>query len=79
MRYEITVPATADGALAVTITAWLKKVGDPVKKGADLVEMTTEKISLYASSPVDGTLVEISVPVSKIANIGDVIGFVEGG
>jgi pyruvate/2-oxoglutarate dehydrogenase complex dihydrolipoamide acyltransferase (E2) component len=78
MRYEIKVPSTADGALAVTITAWLKNVGDNVSRSADLVEMTTEKITLYATSPADGKLVEILLEKGSNASVGDVIGVVEG-
>lgn len=78
MRYEITVPTTADGALEVTVNAWLKNVGEDVKAGFDLVEMVTEKITLYATSPVNGKLVEIVLPSGSRASVGDVVGYVEG-
>ena len=76
MDYEIVVPPTADGNQEVTIRRWLAEIGQPVLQGKDLVEMTTQKIALYASSPVDGTLVEIRVAVDGIAHIGQVIGIV---
>lgn len=76
MDYEIVVPPTADGNQEVTIRRWLAEVGQPVQQGKDLVEMTTQKIALYASSPVDGTLVEIRVAVDGIAYVGQVIGMV---
>jgi len=78
MRYEVKVPPTADGSLAVTIVSWLKKVGEAVAKGEDLVEARTEKITLYVTAPADGQLVEVLTPVGGQARVGDVIGFVEG-
>lgn len=74
MEYDITVPSTADGALDVKVNKWLFAVGDRVEPGIDLVEMTTEKIALYAYTPVVGTLIEIVVPEGEIAHVGDVIG-----
>jgi 2-oxoglutarate dehydrogenase E2 component (dihydrolipoamide succinyltransferase) len=78
MRCNVTVPATADGALSVTITSWIRKVGERVQKGQDLVEATTEKIALYVPAPVDGVVAEILVPEGAKAKVGDVIGVVEG-
>lgn len=78
MRYPLTVPRTADGALAVTILKWLNAVGDEVRKGADLVEAKTEKITLYVVVPADGKLVEILAPAGQMVSVGEVIGHVEG-
>jgi 2-oxoglutarate dehydrogenase E2 component (dihydrolipoamide succinyltransferase) len=77
MRHKVRVPPAADGALAVTIVAWLKDVGDEVTQGEDLVEATTEKINLYVIAPANGKLVEILSPVGEQARVGDVIGLVE--
>jgi 2-oxoglutarate dehydrogenase E2 component (dihydrolipoamide succinyltransferase) len=78
VRYNVTVPPTADGALAVTITSWIRKLGEQVQKGQDLVEATTEKIALYIPAPVDGVVAEILVAEGAQARVGDVIGMVEG-
>ena len=78
MDYEIIVPPTADGNQEVTIRRWLQVLNQPVQQGKDLVEMTTEKIALYASSPVDGILVEIRVDVGEKARVGQVVGLVRG-
>lgn len=78
MEYDITVPPTADGALTVKVGKWMAAVGDPVIKSKDLVEMTTEKIALYATSPVDGILIEIILVEGSVANVGDILGRVRG-
>ena len=74
MEYEIVVPPTADGAQEVKIQRWLGKLGQPVTKGKDLVEATTEKIALYVPAPVDGVLSEIIVPACSKARIGQILG-----
>ena len=78
MDYEIVIPPTADGALAVTVRRWLAEQGQPVKQGRDLVEVTTEKIALYVTVPADGVLAEIRVPANGPARVGQVIGLVRG-
>jgi pyruvate/2-oxoglutarate dehydrogenase complex dihydrolipoamide acyltransferase (E2) component len=78
MRHNIVIPPTADGALEVTVVSWIKKAGDQVSKGQDLAEATTEKITLYVTSPADGTLSEIIVQPGEKVKVGTVIGVLEG-
>lgn len=78
MRYDIVIPPTADGALEVTVVSWIKKAGDQVSKGQDLAEATTEKITLYVTAPVDGTLSEILVEAGSKVKVGTIIGVLEG-
>ncbi len=78
MRYDVEIPPTADGALEVTIVSWIRKVGDKVVKGDDLAEATTEKITLYVTAPVQGTLSEILVEAGAKVKVGTVIGALEG-
>jgi pyruvate/2-oxoglutarate dehydrogenase complex dihydrolipoamide acyltransferase (E2) component len=78
MKYSILVPRTSDGALKVTIVRWIKNIGDDVRKGDDLVEANTEKITIYVSVPETGKLSEIIAPVGQLVDVGEVIGYVEG-
>jgi len=78
MLHDLIVPDTADGAQTVTISMWHKKVGEPVKAGEDVVEASTEKITLYVIAPADGVVKEILVPEGGEASVGDVLGRVEG-
>lgn len=78
MRYEVKVPATADGSLSVKIGNWLKQVGDEVKIGQDLCEAASEKITLYVTSPANGKLIEILSQTGEKVRVGSVIAFVEG-
>ena len=78
MRYEVKVPATADGSLSVKIGNWLKQVGDEVKIGQDLCEAATEKITLYVTSPANGKLFEILSQTGEKVGVGSIIAIVEG-
>jgi len=78
LRYDIEIPPTADGALEVTVVSWIKNAGDQVAKGQELAEATTEKITLYVTSPADGTLSEIIVEAGSKVKVGTVIGVIEG-
>ena len=78
MRHNIVIPPTADGALEVTVVSWIKKAGDQISKGQDLAEATTEKITLYITSPADGTLSEIIIQPGEKVKVGTVIGVLEG-
>jgi pyruvate dehydrogenase E2 component (dihydrolipoamide acetyltransferase) len=64
--------------LQVTVVSWIKKIGDQVLKGQDLAEATTEKITLYVTSPADGTLSEIIIEPGTKVKVGTVIGVLEG-
>ena len=78
MRYDIEIPPTADGSLEVTVVKWLVEAGDQVSKGQELAEATTEKITLYVTSPAEGTLSEIKVEAGSKVKVGTVIGVLEG-
>jgi len=78
VRYNIVIPPTADGAREVTVVSWIKQPGDRVKKGQDLAEATTEKITLYVTAPADGTLSQILVEPGTKVKVGAVIGVLEG-
>lgn len=61
-----------------TIGKWIKQVGDNIKKGEIIVEITTDKLSTEIESEVDGTLLKIiaqegeDIPVKGvIAIIGE--------
>jgi pyruvate/2-oxoglutarate dehydrogenase complex dihydrolipoamide acyltransferase (E2) component len=77
MLHKLIIPSTADGALKVTVLKWIKNVGDRVAKGEDLVELKTEKITLYVPAPCNGTLSEIVLAVGQQARVGDELGAVE--
>lgn len=78
MATEVKMPQLGLTMEEGTIGKWIKQVGDTVKKGDVIVEITTDKLSTEIESEVDGTLLAIKaqegedIPVKGlIAIIGD--------
>jgi 2-oxoglutarate dehydrogenase E2 component (dihydrolipoamide succinyltransferase) len=70
---EIIVPSVGESISEVQIGQWLKKEGDWVAAGTDLVDLETEKASVQISAPEDGILVKILKKSEEFAAVGDVI------
>ena len=75
---EVLMPRLSDSMEEGTILTWLKKVGDEVSIGEELVEIETDKANMAYEADVAGTLLEIladegeTVPLgTPIARIGD--------
>ena len=55
------------------IVNWLVKEGEPVKKGQDLFEVETEKITNIVESLADGILFQIVVPAGTVVKTGTIV------
>jgi pyruvate dehydrogenase E2 component (dihydrolipoamide acetyltransferase) len=67
---EIVMPRLSDSMEEGTILTWLKKVGDEVAVGEELVEIETDKANMAYESDVAGTLTEILAPEGETLAIG---------
>lgn len=77
MRTEVLMPNLGYDMESAKVTAWLKQVGDPVRRGEPIAEIETDKTNLEMESLLDGTLVEIVVEAGSEAAVGEVIAFIE--
>src|SRR5690349_22409773 len=75
---EVVMPRLSDSMEEGTILTWLKKVGDEIAVGDELVEIETDKANMAYEADVAGTLTSIlaeegaTLPIgSPIAVIGD--------
>jgi 2-oxoisovalerate dehydrogenase E1 component len=57
-----------------TVVAWLKKVGDRVRKGEAVAEIETDKAVTQVESPADGILAEILVSEGTVVPLGQQLG-----
>lgn len=78
MKYDIVIPMFAEGAEEITLRQWLKSEGDIVRKGENVAEAATDKISVYIEAPADGVFSQQLVPEGERVQVGAVIGLVEG-
>lgn len=76
---EISMPRLSDTMQEGTITRWLKKAGDEVKKGEILAEVETDKANMEIESFESGILEQILVQEGETAPIGQAIAIVGDG
>src|SRR5437588_8967869 len=67
---SVTMPQLGESITEGTISKWLKKPGDQVRKYESLVEVITDKVSAEVPSPLSGTLEEIKVAEGTTVAVG---------
>lgn len=74
MKIDILLPGLGEDTVTdVNVSQWLAQVGDDLKEGDDLLELTTDKAAFCLPAPQDGTLLELRVKEGDVINVGDVI------
>lgn len=70
---QVTVPTVGESIQEVQISNWLKKEGEWIAAGSDLVELETEKASVLVPAPISGILSRIVKAKDEFASIGELI------
>jgi len=73
---EVTMPRLSDTMTEGVIASWLKKEGDPVKKGDVLAEIETDKATMELEVYENGVLEKILVQAGQTVPIGQVVAIV---
>jgi pyruvate dehydrogenase E2 component (dihydrolipoyllysine-residue acetyltransferase) len=73
MSTQVIMPQMGESIAEGTITKWLKKVGDTVKRDEPIFEISTDKVDAEIPSPVAGTLTEIKVNEGQTVPINTVV------
>lgn len=76
---EVNMPRLSDTMQEGTITRWLKKPGEAVKRGDVLAEVETDKANMEIESFENGVLEQIVVNEGEAAPIGQVIAIIGQG
>jgi pyruvate dehydrogenase E2 component (dihydrolipoamide acetyltransferase) len=79
MSFAIVMPQLGLTMEEGTVSGWLKKTGDAVKKNEPLFSVSTDKVEMDVESAVDGTLGKIIVPAGETVKVGTVLAYVDGG
>lgn len=77
MATKVLMPQLGESVTEGTISKWLVKVGDMVKKYDSLAEVTTDKVNAEVPSTVSGRVTEIVVPEGETVAIGTLILYIE--
>ncbi len=78
MPTNVIMPQMGESIAEGTLTRWMKKIGDAVKRDEPLFEISTDKVDAEIPSPAAGVLLEIlvqegtTVPINTVvAKIGE--------
>ncbi|MEO0652700.1 MAG: biotin/lipoyl-containing protein [Planctomycetota bacterium] len=77
MPSELKVPAVGESVTEVQIGTWLKQQGESVAVDEPLVEIESDKATVELPSPVAGVLTELLKQPGDMAEVGEVIGYVD--
>src|SRR5947207_5759400 len=76
---DIFMPRLSDTMQEGTITRWLKKAGDTVKKGDIVAEVETDKANMEVEAYENGVIEQIVVQEGEAAPIGQTIAILGNG
>ena len=70
---DIVTPTGGESVTEGTILEWSVKVGDTVKDGDTVVEISTDKVDMELPAPASGTITEILAQDGETVSVGQVI------
>jgi 2-oxoglutarate dehydrogenase E2 component (dihydrolipoamide succinyltransferase) len=73
MPSNVVMPQMGESIFEGTITKWLKKVGDSIKRDEPLFEISTDKVDSEIPAPSSGILSEIKVKEGETVQINTVV------
>jgi 2-oxoglutarate dehydrogenase E2 component (dihydrolipoamide succinyltransferase) len=71
---DVIMPQMGESIAEGTVTKWLKKIGETVKRDEPLFEISTDKVDAEIPSPVAGVLSEILIQPGTTVEVGTVVG-----
>ncbi|PRD45455.1 dihydrolipoamide acetyltransferase family protein [Sphingobacterium haloxyli] len=75
--YKVVLPRMGESVSEATITKWVKGIGDSVEEDDPIVEIATDKVDSDVPAPVTGKLAKIFFEENQIAQVGEVIAWIE--
>ena len=76
-RIDVIMPQMGESIAEGTVSRWLKKVGDAIKRDEALFEISTDKVDAEIPSPSAGVLIEILVGEGQTVAIQTIVGRLE--
>ena len=77
MATDIIMPQMGESIAEGTLSKWLKKVGDQVKRDEPLFEISTDKVDAEIPAPAAGTLAEIKVQEGQTVPVQTLVAVLE--
>ena len=76
MATKVFVPRLGEGVDEVTVTKWLKQVGDSINELEPLLEVNTDKVDTEIPAPATGTLLQIITQEGVPAKVGELLAII---
>jgi len=76
-RVDVVMPQMGESIAEGTLSKWLKKVGDVVKRDEPIFEISTDKVDAEIPAPSGGTLAEILVTEGQTVPVSTVVARLE--
>src|SRR6266581_2163692 len=76
-RVDVLMPQMGESIAEGTLSKWLKKLGDEVKRDEPLFEISTDKVDAEIPAPAAGKLVEIKVQEGQTVPVQTLVAVLE--
>jgi len=76
-RIDVVMPQMGESIAEGTLSKWLKKLGDPVKRDEPIFEISTDKVDAEIPAPSAGVLAEILVQEGQTVAVQTVVARLE--
>ena len=76
-RVDVVMPQMGESIAEGTLSKWLKKVGDSVKRDEPMFEISTDKVDAEIPSPTTGVLAEVLVKEGQTVPVQTVVARLE--
>src|ERR1035437_5944172 len=76
-RIDVIMPQIGESITEGTMSRWLKKVGDAVKRDEPIFEISTDKVDAEIPAPTAGVLAEVIVVDGQTVAVGTVVARIE--
>lgn len=79
MPIELKIPSAGESITEVTIAEWLVEEGGTIRADETVALIETDKANVELPAPQSGTVTKILKPAGEVAEVGEVIGYLEAG
>ena len=76
-QIEVKVPQLSESVAEATMLSWHKKVGEPVARDENLIDIETDKVVLELPAPAAGVIVQIIKGDGTTVVAGEVIAIID--
>ena len=76
-KIDVIMPQMGESITEGTLSKWLKKVGDPVKRDEPIFEISTDKVDAEIPAPTAGVLAEVLVQEGQTVAVQTVVARIE--